>query len=617
MVKAVQKRRRYRSIAAALWPFVLLALLAVAFFPRVETGNIARAKAEAETVLALVGDAVDQAIQRFEPLPGIIAGDPILLNLLRQTDNQGVVPFVNEKLRLLSLTIGASDIFVMDRSGLTVASSNYREPDTFLGRNFAFRPYFGRALAGEPSQFHGLGTTSDERGFFFSAPITNGIEIVGVIVIKMTVEEIEQSWERSDRVIMVADADGITFLASDPLYRLRALAPLAVDTLTRIERTRQFPVDTISPIPFSASVIREAGVEVVLGSEPDETRFLSVSLPLTLPGWHAIVLTPMEAVRTQSIRAMTIPLLVAAIGLLIVYVLRQRWMGLMERAQLERRQRTELERQVRERTTDLLKANRNLRNEVAERQAAEDKLLTTQKSLLQASKLAALGQMSAALSHEINQPLAAIISYADNAETYLERNRIGEVRSNISSISQMANRMANITRTLRSFARRPGEALGPVPINETIDETIVIVAPQLREREAVLEFDPAMPEVWVWAGRLRLQQVLVNLVTNALDAMGEAPDARIELRVEAADETVTLVVRDHGPGLSDDVLNQLFEAFYTTKDVGHGMGLGLSISYNIIEDFGGRLLAENHPEGGAVFRVELKRHWPDGQGRQT
>lgn len=585
----------------------LIAVLASLAFPRIEAGFISRAQTESVSALRFVTDGVNQTVARYEPLPGLIADDPILVELLRNTNNQGIVPFVNEKLRLAALSVGASDVYVMDRAGRTVATSNYRDPASFLGRNFSFRPYFQRAVQGETAQFHALGTTSNERGFFFSAPILDGIEVVGVLAVKIVVDAIEDTWQGFAREVIVADANGVAFLASRSDYRLRSLVPLTDGARARIADTRQFPLGAISPIPFSANVLSAGAVEVTLGQGRAAARYLSESTPLSLAGWHAIVLTPLSVVRSQAVNALIMLVLALTVTGLAALVLFQRRARLLERVRLEREQNDILESKVRERTADLDATNVNLRSEIAERQRTEDQLRKTQKELIQAGKLAALGKMSAALSHEINQPLAAVKSYADNAAQFLKRNRVSEAEDNIGRISAMADRMAEISRHLRTFARQPGDALVAVPVQEVVQEAIALVEPHGRKAMAHILFNRGSEEVWAIGGRLRLQQVVINTLNNALDAMQDRPNPKIELSVWAEQSTVHIQVRDHGPGVPPESLDQVFDAFYTTKDAGAGMGLGMSISHNIVSDFGGALTAENHPDGGAIFSVVLRR----------
>lgn len=582
-------------VRTMLFLLALAVLVSVAFL-RAEKLFVQRAVQDAENVLRLVVDAVDQSVERYEVLPRLAADDPMLKDLLRDTGNAGLVPFINEKLRLMTTSLGVSDIYLMDTHGTTVATSNYREDTSFLGRSFAYRPYFSKALGGEDANFHALGTMSGKRGFYFAAPVLDGIDVVGVLVIKTTVSDIEAAWAGSGRKIIVANPDGIAFLASSETYRLRPLAPLNDGQRARIEATRQFPLEQLEPLPMSARVSGSEVVEVMLGDAGASVAYLSVSAPLALAGWHGIVLVPLSGVRIRALYVVGVLVLLLAAIVLTALLFHQR-----------RNRLHDLEVKVGERTADLDTANETLRLEVRERRHTEDRLRRSQKELIQAGKLAALGKMSAALSHEINQPLAAVKSYADNAAQFLERGRTDEVGENIARISEMADRMARISKHLRGFARQPGTKLRSFAVHETVAKAIEIAAPQMRSKGLVARLRPLDPDVQGFGGALRLQQVVLNLLDNATDAMADSAHREIDVFVTPGANTVAITVRDHGPGVPDETLDQVFEAFFTTKEAGVGMGLGLSISYNIIEDFGGRLEVANHAEGGAVFTIVLRR----------
>jgi two-component system C4-dicarboxylate transport sensor histidine kinase DctB len=283
----------------------------------------------------------------------------------------------------------------------------------------------------------------------------------------------------------------------------------------------------------------------------------------------------------------------------------QRRARLAERLQVQREARGELERRVAERTADLAEVNRLLKEEVAERRATERALRKTQSDLVQAGKLAALGQMSAALSHELNQPLAATRTYADNAAVLIDRGRVAEARETVARIASLVDRMAAIGRHLRNFARKPNQKLGPVALDEVVRDTLEIVAWRLKaaNAELVVDLGPAPP--CVHAGSVRLQQVLVNIVSNAADAVEGLPDRRIELCARREGERVLITVADRGAGVPEAIAGRIFDPFFSTKGVGKGLGLGLSISYNIVKDFGGELTVGRRPEGGALVTISL------------
>ncbi|MEO0761313.1 MAG: ATP-binding protein, partial [Pseudomonadota bacterium] len=552
----------------------------------------------------------------FRPLPDLIAEMPSLRRLLKDPENQGLVPFVNEKLRLTARSVGVSDIFLMDLDGRTIAASNYRKAHSFVGRIFDYRPYFQQAAAGQSAQFHALGTTSGEPGFFFAAPVLDGIEIVGVLAVKVTTEAIEAGWTGADREILVIDPNGIIFLTSRADLRFRALAPLSEAVRARIVETRQFPLEAIEPLTVSPDGQAPGIVDLRLDGAGQGAnggvRYLSDRMALDLPGWQAIVVTPISPIVARAFYVLAFWVLGVLVLSLAVTLIVQRRARVAERLRVERSQRAILEETVEARTAELRTTNAFLIAEVAERRSAEERLRRTQTELVQAGKLAALGQMSAALSHEINQPLAAVKSYSENAVTFLDRDRVAEARQNLAQISRMADRMASISGTLRNFARRPGEELSSIPVGPVVDEAVSLVEPLVRSRGASIEYTPPEAPVWARGGRLRLQQVVVNLLTNELDAMIDREEVRVRIGIEAAAQTVDITVRDHGPGLTPGDEDQVFEPFFTTKAVGKGMGLGLSISFNIVEDFGGKLTAANHPEGGALFRVRLSRAAPAG-----
>lgn len=390
---------------------------------------------------------------------------------------------------------------------------------------------------------------------------------------------------------------------------MRALAPLNDGQRKEIAMTRQYPLDLVAPLNLSASVI-SSGVVGVTVSAAEETRFLSISGPLDLAGWHAIVLTPFVPIRMRALAAVGVLALAITALALVGLLIYQRRASLLDRMRFEQEQRVILEDTVKARTADLDATNASLLMEVAERKSTEERLRKSQNELIQAGKLAALGKMSAALSHEINQPLGAVKSYAYNASRFLERGQTTEVAENISLISEMADRMVRISNHLRGFARQPGEKLRAIPIGDVVQKAIDLSTPQMRSSGVTVTFDPPQPEIFGIGGALRLQQVIVNMLTNAADAMADAPVKNVEIDVQDTGDAIRINLRDHGPGLEPEAMEQVFDAFYTTKEAGVGMGLGLSISFNIVEDFGGSMSVVNHPDGGAVFTVTLNRAVP-------
>jgi two-component system C4-dicarboxylate transport sensor histidine kinase DctB len=297
--------------------------------------------------------------------------------------------------------------------------------------------------------------------------------------------------------------------------------------------------------------------------------------------------------------------LACAITLLIATLVLQRRSRLIERIEYQRRASEELERRVEERTADLTEANVRLEREIAERQAAEAELRQAQDDLVQAGKLAALGQMSAALSHEFNQPLAAIRSYADNAQLLIERNREAEAAGNLKLIKDLTARMAEISKHLMTFARKPRSELRPVALAQVLDDTLDFLRIRLERAGAEVTLQRPDPALTVLAGRVRLQSVLLNLIANALDAMEGQAAPRIEISVAESGGRVSLALRDHGPGIDEAQLGRIFDPFFTTKPVGKGTGLGLPVSYGIVKKHGGDIIVKSKVGRGTSFFVRL------------
>jgi two-component system C4-dicarboxylate transport sensor histidine kinase DctB len=613
MPPAAPPRNGARRLRVGLWVVLALAGLLAAFAqPRLEAYYLQRAGAADTATMRLANEVLRGALERTEALPALIAERPILSQLLRDPDNAGLVPFTNELLRQSALSLDVSDIYLMDLQGRTLATSNYRSDWSFLGRSFEYRPYFTDAIAEGLGRFHALGTTSNQRGYFFAAPVIDQTELLGVVAVKITLDRFEETWANADSSIVVTDTSNVVFLSDRADWHFRTLGPVPEPAIETIAETRQYPLAALVPldarrVPLNA----EMDLLTVTGPGGETETFVSQTSLIAAAGWRVSILTPTAPAAAQAWTAIGVVVLMVAVGALLAAIALQRRAQLIERIERQHSAQAELEARVRDRTRDLDTANAQLRAEVEERRATEDRLRRTQAELVQAGKLAALGQMSAALSHEFNQPLAAVKAYADNADTFLERGRVADARDNVGRISAMADRMAAISKHLRNFARRPQDKTGPVPLGAVIDDALDLMAPRLKAADAQVALSPVDPELWVKGGRVRLQQVIVNLISNALDAM-EARALK-EIGIGVATEgtehsgTCAISVRDRGPGLSEQALDQAFDPFFTTKDPGKGLGLGLSISYNIIRDFDGTMAAANHPEGGAVFTVTLQR----------
>lgn len=560
--------------------------------------------------LNLHADNIRGLLARYQSLPRIYAKNPHVRALLRSPDNEVLTDTVNGFLSEWNLLNGAADTYLLDRTGLAIAASNWDDTITFVGNDYSFRPYFKDAMQTRLGRFFALGTASEKRGYYFSYPVRSGPEILGVMVVKVGVDRIETELFTSPHEVFVTDDEGVILMAGLPDWRLKTLAPLDAAAKQRIRTNRQFDLDALHPVgDFGVDLVDGDG-QVVTAS-PNRIslgpqRFLHLSMPMTIERWRLHILVNTDFARAQTI---TLVLLVGSLLLgiaLIATVIWQRRRRLVEQLAERKRAGVLLERTVSERTADLKASNLQLEAEVKERKQAEDDLRRAQNELIQAGKLAALGQMSAALSHEFNQPLAAIRTYADNAGILLERGREADAKGNIGQIVALTERMAGLSKHLSSFARKPQESVRAISLSAALNETLELL--KGRFETAGLEPEIRAPDegVWVLGGHIRLQQVIMNLITNALDAVAQKDRPWLLVQLDLTEQAARLVVEDNGIGLPDGQEEAIFNPFFTTKDVGQGLGLGLSISFNIVKDFDGSLSAENRDEGGARFTLLLR-----------
>ncbi|HEN4835124.1 TPA: sensor histidine kinase [Klebsiella pneumoniae] len=532
-------------------------------------------------------------LSRYEVLPRILGDLPALRAALQHAEEPYVRDSANRLLKKLRKQTGADVIYLMATDGNTLAASNWDEEDSFVDRNFAFRPYFRQAMEGRLGRFFGLGTTSGKRGYYFGAAVRDGDQVLGVLVVKVDLDHTETLWGSTPEQLLVTDNFGVVILTSRPDWRFRATRGLGVDEREQIAFDQPYP--TLYPQDLTLNI----------------DAWLIQSRELKETGWTVRILAPVSLVERPvrtvvAIGAATLLALLLWLGLLM-----QRRRHFLERLALDSQARQQLEQRVLERTRDLEALNSRLKVEVLEREQAQQELVRAQDELLQAGKLSALGTMSASISHELNQPLAAIRSYADNARVLLDHERVDEARDNLRLISELTARMASIIAHLRAFARRDQHAPERVALQPALDDALALLA---KRRQAMgVELIRDLPEatLWVQAGETRLRQILANLLANALDALGERPQPRrIWLRAELEGDGVLLTLRDNGPGFSAEALQRAREPFFTTKTSTQGLGLGLAICDTLTRALGGELRMSNHAEGGAQLGLFLRSAEP-------
>ena len=596
---------RRHTIALGAIAIILCALTGVVGMRVMTTYYLDQAEARGANTLGLAVTALRGQLARYENLPELIADHEAIKDLIVNPQDPERVDAINRYLKAINHLLAASDIYVMLPDGMTIAASNYDQDAPFVGQNFSYRPYFQDALSGGQGRFFALGTTSLKRGYYFGAPIRVGSQIRGVVVFKMDIDSIEHTWSSREYEIVVTDPEGIIFMTGRRDWLFTAINPLTDDRIARTELTRRYANAPVRELRIDRAVTGQGHDLITIPASSGAREYLTVTEAMPEADWTVKVLLDTASARAQAMTMVASLVLLVGLGMMAAAVWLQRRGQLAERLHVQNETKELLERRVEERTADLAAVNALLKEEIAERETTERALRKTQSDLVQAGKLAALGQMSAALSHEFNQPLAAIRSYADNAAILIDRNRVAEARDNIGRISSLVDRMASISRHLRNFARKPNQKLGPVLLEEVVTDTLEIIAWRLDAAKAELRVNLGDEPLVARAGSVRLQQVLVNILSNAADAVEGLDDRRIELSASRIGERISVSVRDYGPGVPDAIAERIFDPFFSTKGVGKGLGLGLSISYNIVKDFGGTLTVERHPDGGAVVTIEL------------
>jgi two-component system C4-dicarboxylate transport sensor histidine kinase DctB len=568
-------------------------------------------------------------LTRYDYLPALLSLNPDIADLLRHPTDAALIARVNRYLADVTVDSQAAAIYVLDLRGTTLAASNWNQAISFVGQNFSYRPYFIDALNSGTGRFYGLGSASGLPGYFYAARIGENGHALGVVATKISLDAIEGLWQRGDETVLVADASGVVFLSSFPGWKYRTLHPLSAAARARIDAKRQYggpgalegiglvrrrqltptaEIDAISP--------NDRIVSGAAGAHRNE--FVVVSRVVSGTDWRIMSLTDVAPARKSARYAA----LVAALGLSLaiiatLYVLQRRKVIAQRLAMREtlERMNDELERKVARRTGALARANNSLRSEIAGHKRTEATLKATLEELVQAGKMALIGQMSAGITHELNQPLAALRTLSDNALLFLQRGRQPEAESNLRIIAGLIERMGSITAQLRRFSHKGSAQLAPVDVERALANALFLVEPRLRKEEVeVVRPTPAASAgnaCLVLADANRLEQVLVNLFANALDAMLSSAVRRLTITVrvdESDDAYAEIIVSDTGPGIPETVRARLFEPFFTTKPPGAGLGLGLAISAGIVREFGGTLKLEACAEHeGASFTLRLRR----------
>jgi len=535
----------------------------------------------AEADLELASDRLSSQLEVYQELAVLMAEHPGLTRL----DDAALRQEAQALLLGVADTTAALDVMYVDRTGRVMVSAH-----GLLGPDLSTTNYFRRAMQGALGRDHGVMQPLNRRAYYYAAPaFGDDGQVRGALVVVADVEDVEWDWRGSNPAVFFTDQRGQVFISnrSELIFR------------TGLSGRGGLNPANGAQLPFSATNVGSHEIWQIDWGPYLPRRALHLTRDLPVVGLIGGVLVDVApARRLAGLQVATVAAICLAFGALL-YLATVRRRTLAEANAV-------LESRVAARTRDLSDTNAQLRREVTERQEAEAALTQAQADLVQAGKLSALGQMSAGISHELNQPLMAIRSYAENGAAYLERGQKDMAAGNIAKITELARRMGRIIKNLRAFARQESTGTGRVELVAVLDQVIELTGARLRQETVTLVYNRPGYPIWVRGGEVRLGQVFVNLVTNAVDAMVGRDDKTLTLEIDDGG-VLRVTVRDSGPGI--DVPDKVFEPFYSTKEVGtsEGMGLGLSISYGIVQSFGGDIHGDNAPEGGALFTVSLER----------
>lgn len=548
---------------------VVLAVVVVLVSNRLLTDRYtADTKSRAEVRLALYTGNLMAELQRTSVVPLLLASDPDLGRALKDGNFSGT----SAKLISLQDELGVASIRLVDAAGRVVGATNRN----VLGTNHRNETYFVEAQRAKDTIFSPVKRDSGGFDFLYSRAVMVDSKPLGVIIVSVDLMKYERAWAGLQDAIMVTDSEGTVMLSTEPRWR-----GLPMDDALAL---RDPPSAISRALRATAEWTQDPPDAYVRGEAVMKTE---ARVPFR--GWKIATFTAYGSVREQVNGILALEIMGFAILMAFTFYLlsRRAW----SRSLSFQRESAELR---------LL--NARLQRAIAEREKVKKDLEVAELTLAQSSKLAALGEMSAAVSHELNQPLAAMKTYLAGARLLLQRKRLDEALSSFQRVDDLIERMGAITRQLKSYARKGGEAFEEVDLRACVSSALAMMEPQLKAR--VVKISRGMPRqaVMVMADRLRLEQVIINLLRNALDATKDTKDPQIDILLSAG-ETATLTVRDNGHGITD--LENLFEPFYTTKKPGEGVGLGLAISSGIVTDLGGRLTARNGEGGGAVFEMQL------------
>ena len=536
---------------------------------------------EARGQLQLYAQSIRTLVERFSSVPEVLALDSDIRSLLRAPHDRQLRLALNQRLERLNAAAGSTVLYLLDAQGETLVASNWRDWSSFVGNNYAFRPYFQNALREGGARYFAVGVTTGIPGYFLSHVVRDEDgSLIGVLVVKLELEELQREWVDQPGVLLVADSHQVAILSNRPAWRFRTLQALDDQARAELIDVRKYAEQALKPLPSRVHRYIDDETAWTRMDGPDGARdYLWQRMTLPDEGWTLHLLSD-----PGNLADARLSYRLAAAGVWMTFAFLLLFL-------FQRRKNQRLQAGIRER----------LEREVALRTA---ELREAQDGLVHAAKMAALGQMSAALAHEINQPLTALQMQLGSLRLLLDSGRPEAVRDGLQRIDGLLQRMAALTGHLKTFARKTPAGLSErLCLGDVLEQALQLLAPRMRSEQVELRTQ-IDDEAEVLGDAIRIEQVILNLLHNALDAMAESETRILLVRIAREGDSCLLSVEDSGGGIAEETLGRVFEPFFTTKPVGQGLGLGLAVSYGIVRDLGGTLEAHNG-ELGAVFTLRL------------
>ena len=577
-------------------------------------GDFARDKAilalsEQTRIDANLNTALLRAVlDKQRALPLVLSKDRALEAALQDKTSATIDP-LNEKLETLAKGTQAAVIYLVGMDGIAIAASNWRGPTSFVGNDYKFRPYFQEALKNGDAEYFALGNVSNRPGLYISRRIEGPNGPLGVIVVKLEFDRLESDWNNAGRPTFVTDERNIVLITSLSSWRFMTIGSIGQEQLQSIRDSLQFGEAPLTALPLTVRSIGGGDVLLINALLPGNARntdFLAIRSSVPSTPWQMYSLAPIRPQITAAMREARLFtfIVLATIATVAGLLLRRRQKIAARIADAQRRQ-AELEERVEERTRDLSLARDRLQAEISDHRRTETMLQGVQQDLVHANRLAIMGQVAAGVAHEINQPIATIRAYADNAKTFIKRKRLSDATENLDEIAALTDRIGTITGDLKALARKGRSPSEPTSLRQVISGALILLRSRFSGRMDQLDIALPPSELRVTGQSLRLEQVFINLFQNALEAVDlKENDGRIEVRTQVNNDKVKITVSDNGPGIPQHIRDNLFSPFNTSKE--KGLGLGLVIVKEIITDYGGTISAESST-AGTSFRIELRK----------